>query len=238
MLVTIRRQLSSNADPEYKKGGVNFFKEPIKLYGVRTPVVRKICAANFAAVKHLRKEEIFKRCEDLLKSNYHEEAIIAFDWARRINKLYAVSDFKIFEKWLNSYVTNWAMDDDFCAHAFGLLIIKYPRLLKSTKFWLTSKNRWLRRASAVIMIPLIRHDKKYIGEIPKIADALLLDPDDLAQKGYGWMLKVASEHDQKMVFDFIMKRKNIMPRTALRYAIEKMPAKMKKQAMSNNTSNR
>ncbi len=53
----------------------------------------------------------------------------------------------------------------------------------------------------------------------------------MVQKGYGWMLKVASEAHQKQVFDYVMENKDTMPRTALRYAIEKMPADMKKEAM-------
>ncbi len=60
---------------------------------------------------------------------------------------------------------------------------------------------------------------------------MLLDNDDLVQKGYGWMLKAASESHQKEVFDYVMKNKARMPRTALRYAIEKMPKDLKVKAM-------
>ena len=60
----------------------------------------------------------------------------------------------------------------------------------------------------------------------------MMDEDDLVQKGYGWMLKVAANNWQKDVFDFVVKHKNRMPRTALRYAIEKMPKNMRKIAMS------
>jgi 3-methyladenine DNA glycosylase AlkD len=63
----------------------------------------------------------------------------------------------------------------------------------------------------------------------KIAENLLLD--DLVQKGYGWMLKAASESHQQEVFDYVMEKKSIMPRTSLRYAIEKMPIEMRKQVM-------
>ena len=56
--------------------------------------------------------------------------------------------------------------------------------------------------------------------------------DDLVQKGYGWMLKAASEAHCNEVFDFVMKNKDIMPRTALRYAIEKMPKELKAMAMA------
>jgi 3-methyladenine DNA glycosylase AlkD len=53
----------------------------------------------------------------------------------------------------------------------------------------------------------------------------------MVQKGYGWALKVASEKHQEEVFAFVMKNKKNMPRTALRYAIEKMPPVRKKEAM-------
>ena len=56
---------------------------------------------------------------------------------------------------------------------------------------------------------------------------LLLDKENLVQKSYGWLLKEASNNYQKKVFDYVMKNKNNMPRTALRYAIEKMPRKLK-----------
>jgi 3-methyladenine DNA glycosylase AlkD len=60
---------------------------------------------------------------------------------------------------------------------------------------------------------------------------LLTDKDDLVQKGYGWMLKAASQAHQKEVFEYVVEKKNMMPRTALRYAIEKMPQDLKKTAM-------
>ena len=69
-------------------------------------------------------------------------------------------------------------------------------------------------------------------KIFEIADILLLDKDDLVQKGYGWMLKSASESHQQQVFNYVIKNKKNMPRTALRYAIEKMPKTLKKEAMA------
>jgi 3-methyladenine DNA glycosylase AlkD len=88
----------------------------------------------------------------------------------------------------------------------------------------------MRRASAVTLIIPARKGK-FLKEILQIADILLLDKDDLVQKGYGWMLKAASEANQKEIFNYVIKNKSIMPRTALRYAIEKMPAELKAEAM-------
>jgi 3-methyladenine DNA glycosylase AlkD len=88
----------------------------------------------------------------------------------------------------------------------------------------------LRRASAVSLIVPARKGK-FLNDIFEIADKLLVDDDDLVQKGYGWMLKVASQPHQQEVFDYVIKNKKIMPRTALRYAIEKMPRELKTRAM-------
>jgi len=73
---------------------------------------------------------------------------------------------------------------------------------------------------------------RYLDDVFEIADILLEDQDDMVQKGYGWMLKAASQSHQTEVFDYVMKNKTRMPRTALRYAIEKMDAGLKKKAMA------
>jgi len=75
-------------------------------------------------------------------------------------------------------------------------------------------------------------EKKYLAQILKTAETLLTDTDDMVQKGYGWMLKEASKYNQPQVFAFVMKHKTKMPRTALRYAIEKLPLKLKLKAMT------
>ena len=70
-----------------------------------------------------------------------------------------------------------------------------------------------------------------LKEAFQTADILLQDKENLVQKGYGWMLKEASNRFPKEVFRYVMKNKKKMPRTALRYAIEKMPTAWRKEAM-------
>lgn len=231
LLDDIRKELLKNADQKYKEGATRFFKEKINPLGVRTPIVRKIANKYYQQIKNLSKQEIFSLCEELLKKKTFEETIIAFSWARRQKQKFTPKDFSVFEKWLKTYVNNWAFCDEFCTHAFGWLLLQYPQFLPRVKSWTKSKNRWQRRASSVILIPLARH-KKYLNDIFAIADILLHDSDDLVQKGYGWSLKVASNFYPKDVLKFVMKRKNKMPRTALRYAIEKYPKTVRQKALN------
>lgn len=231
ILNEIRNELQSNIDLKYKIGATRFFKEKINPIGVRTPVVRKIAKKYYSKIKNLPKAHFFSLCEKLLARKTFEETLIAFSFARKLSNKFDKNDFIRLENWLKKYVNNWAFCDDFCTHAFGEFIHKYPEFLPKIKLWAKSKNRWERRASAVILIPMAK-EKKYLPNIFATAQILLLDPDDLVQKGYGWSLKVASNFFQKEVFEFVMKRKNKMPRTALRYAIEKYPKEMKQKAMS------
>jgi 3-methyladenine DNA glycosylase AlkD len=231
ILSKIREELIKNADEQTKKSSERFFKEKINVYGVKSGVVQKIANTHFKEIQNNSKKEILDLCEELFKSGYMEESFIACNWSDKIQKLYSSEDFVILEKWVNKYVSNWAECDTLCNHTIGNFVMKYPEYVNELKKWTNSKNRWVKRAAAVTLIIPARKGL-FLKEIFEIADDLLLDPDDLVQKGYGWMLKAASQSNEKAVFDYVTKNKKNMPRTALRYAIEKMPKHLKIQAMA------
>ena len=192
------------------------------------PVVRGISGKYFGKVKHLDKDQVFGLCEILLESGSGPERLIAFDWTFRYRRHYEKADFETFEKWLNKYVDGWGSCDDFCTHAFGSLIRQYPEHIPNVMKWTKSSNRWLRRAAAVVMIYSVRRGEN-LDTAFQIADLLLTDQDDMVQKGYGWMLKEVSKRDPMSVFNYVTAHKDAMPRTSLRYAIEKLePARRKK----------
>ena len=230
IIYPIRKELTKNADEKTKEVSQGFFKEEIKTYGIKTPVVHKMSKEYFQAVKDRPKAEIFRLCETLWQSGYMEEATIACNWSYYIHKNYDPGDFQIFRKWVSEYVTNWAMCDTLCNHTLGEFIEMYPDYISQLKEFTKSGNRWMRRAAAVTLI-IPAKKGKFLNDILEIAELLLADEDDLVQKGYGWMLKAASKMHGKEVFDFVMRKKDVMPRTAFRYAIEKMPKEMKTLAM-------
>ena len=231
IITTIRQELTQSSDEQTQKTSQNYFKEKIKFHGVKVPLVNKIGQEYFHTVKDQPKTEIFYLCEELWRSGYLEESFIACNWSYYLRKDYQPEDFKVFEKWVNSYVSNWASCDTLCNHTIGAFIEMYPEYLAELKKWAKSENRWMRRAAAVSLI-IPAKEGKFLKDILDIADLLLIDQDDLVQKGYGWMLKAASQAHQPEIFEYVMTKKAIMPRTALRYAIEKMPKELKAKAMA------
>lgn len=226
----IRNELTNLSDPQIKKSGERFFKESVNIYGVKTAMVGKLARDYFKKLKGNTKEEIFQVCEQLWKSGYMEESFIACHFSNMLHKSYEEKDLFTFEHWVKQYIGNWASCDTFCNHTMGTFVMKFPKYVVQLKKWAKSNNRWVRRASAVSLIIPARKGL-FLHDIFEIADILLMDKDDMVQKGYGWMLKAASQAHEKEVFDYVMKRKTTMPRTALRYAIEKMSVSLKKQAM-------
>lgn len=227
---TIRRFLQDNADEKSRESSQRFFKEPIKSYGVPSAQVRQIIRQALAVSKARSKEEVFSLCEDLWRSGFFEEGGIACELAYARRGQFAADDFRIFERWLDDYVSNWAACDTLCNHSVAACIERYPEWIEALKSWTGAENRWKRRAAAVTLIIPARRGL-FLQDILIIAERLLMDPDDLVQKGYGWMLKAASEAHPEEVFQYLMSRKTVMPRTAFRYALEKMPKEWRTEAM-------
>ena len=230
ILEQVRLELKNSVDEKTLDTAQHFFKEQITAYGVKVPVVNKISSTFLSEIRSKSKQEVFDLCEELWRSGMLEESFIACSWSYAICKKFELSDFEVFERWVQNYVDNWASCDTLCNHTVGEFIEMYPQFLSKLKEWATSENRWMRRAAAVTLIIPARKGL-FLNDIFEIAELLLADKDDLVQKGYGWMLKAASQAYQTEVVDFVIKYKTTMPRTALRYTIEKMPQEMKAQAM-------
>lgn len=233
LIEEIERELEKLVDPAESQKRIEWekkYNEPSAMYGIPARFVREISSKYYLTVKNEGNKRILEYCNMLLKREKVELRTIAFDWAYRIRKEFVAEDFALFECWLERYVHGWGGCDDLCTHAFGAFIHDFSQFLQKVKTWTQSQNRWMRRASAVVLIYSVKRKRNLEG-VFQTADILLTDGDVMVQKGYGWMLKEASNMFPHEVFEYVMKHKRDMPRTALRYAIEKLPTQLRRQAM-------
>lgn len=226
-----RAFLRENADAKIRESAQRFFKEDIKCHGLKSADVQKIAKQLFKKLKNEPKDAILDLCEELWQSGYMEERGIACVWTQNLHKRFEPGDFKRFERWVDEYVKDWAACDTLCNHSLAAFVEMYPEYMAELKSWTASPNRWKKRAAAVTLIIPARRGK-FLDDILEIAEKLLTDQDDMVQKGYGWMLKAASEAHPQEVFDYVMSKRDVMPRTAFRYSLEKVPAEWRKKAMS------
>ncbi|MFH1728258.1 MAG: DNA alkylation repair protein [Pseudomonadota bacterium] len=207
------------ADPEKKKVLQRFFKTGPGQYGegdvfigIKVPDLRKLSKKY--------KDLSFKEIKELLKSEVHEERILAiFIMILQYNKGDDKLKKKIFDLYLKStkHINNWDLVDLSAHHIVGDYLNDKDR---SILFELAKTNDlWKKRISMISCFFYIR--KKDFSDALKISKILLNDDHDLIHKAVGWMLREIGNRDLKTEETFLKKHYKKMPRTMLRYAIEK-----------------
>ncbi len=198
---------------------------------VTTGKVREISAVLYKSIEDKSIDNVLFLSEQLLKEESWALGIIAYDWAFRVRDQYSIDTFLIFERWLKEYVRDWGDCDDFCTHALGALIGQYNELFDKILNWTKHPDFWVRRGAAVSLIYPIKKNKYDQINPLLISDALLRDDHYLVLKGYGWMLKVLSQQEPELVFQYLAQKKDTMPRVAFRYGLEKLRKERKEMLM-------
>jgi 3-methyladenine DNA glycosylase AlkD len=150
-----------------------------------------------------------------------EEGGVAIYIYRRFRRQCASCEFRLFERWIDRYVRNWAHCDGVASWLIAASIENEPELMRFLPAWTSSRNRWKRRAAAVSFLQEAKRGRN-TETILEIAGKLIEDSDDMAQKGVGWLLKETYPKKPRDVMAFLQARKESVPRLVLRIAAEKM----------------
>ena len=221
MLNEIQLALREHANASHAAVSQRFFKtgpgeygEGDRFIGVRVPAVRRIARKY----KDLSLQDV--QC--LLVSDIHEERLLALilltgkfrhgTWIQRK---------QIYDLYLANlrHINNWDLVDTSAEHIVGAFL--YERSRAPLHRLARSENLWERRIAIMSTFHYIR--KHEFAETIAIAALLLHDSEDLIHKAVGWMLREIGNRDRKSEEVFLKKHYNSMPRTMLRYAIEKFP---------------
>ena len=132
---------------------------------VVTGDIRKVSLELYRDLQDKSINNVFSICEELLEMRQWALGVIAYDFAYRVKNQYSESTYDVFFRWLKDYVRGWGDCDDFCTLAFGELIRVNKHLFEKVITWTENKDFWVRRASAVVLIPAISK-KDYEGIDP------------------------------------------------------------------------
>jgi 3-methyladenine DNA glycosylase AlkD len=199
---------------------------------IKTSELRKLAASLFRDIKDKTINEVFDVCYGLLEERNWELGVIAYDIAYRMRNQYDEKTFFVFEDWLIKYITGWGDCDDFCTHAFGELICQKPELVSNLIPLTKRVEFWVRRGVAVMLIPSIRQNKYRETKPFQICDLLMFDEHKSVLQGYGWTIKELSRKEPKLVCDYLLKHKAVMPRLAYRHSMQRMDKETQKFLMS------
>jgi len=217
-----REEIRALADKEIAQHSLRFFKTGKGEYGygdiflgVRAPKIRLI------AKKHI--DISIADMKTLIQSKYHEERLLGL--IILVNKYSKNRDKKtrnqLYKIYVSSfkYINNWDLVDVTCPHVIGKHLMDKDRSILYT--WAKTEDLWTKRIAIVSTHCFIR--KNELQDTFKIAEILLHDTHDLIHKAVGWMLRESGKRDIEKEEDFLKKHYRTMPRTMLRYAIERFP---------------
>ena len=229
----IIQALKKKANPQRAAGAQRYFKEKVMFYGLTTPDAREIADRVYRSNQgEWTVREAVELCEILLLDQYFEPRTQAILILLRFKKEFDADIFLRIKKWLTrNYCDNWALVDVLCPEAMATLFKKYPELVEKIKDWTQSSNRWVKRASAVSFITLARRGQ-YLDDVYEISTRLFPVDDDLIHKATGWLLREAGKTDMQRLEKFLLKNGLAIPRTTLRYAIERFPEEKRKQLLT------
>jgi 3-methyladenine DNA glycosylase AlkD len=229
MLSSLREEIKKAGSPDRAKVSTWFFKtgpgqygEGDMFVGITVPEMRKI------AIKF--QELSLPDTSSLIKSKIHEERLIALlILVSKFTKGDEKSREAIYTFYLShtEHINNWDLVDLSADKIVGEYLKTHDRsvLQKLAK----SESLWERRIAIIATFQFIKDLKKYEDTFI-VADILLQDKHDLIQKAVGWMLReVGKRISEKVEEDFLKARYKTMPRTALRYAIERFPIEKRKK---------
>jgi 3-methyladenine DNA glycosylase AlkD len=210
------------ANPEKAAQAQKYFKETVRTFGISSPVIRALAKELYQSIKDAWSlDDALKLCDILLPNPYLDAKGLATLILLRFKNQFTKDVLLKIKSWLlANCCDNWASVDVLCPDAIGALIEKFPEVQAEIQTWVRSPNRWVRRASAVSFIKLARH-KNYQDIIYKISRDLFYDQDDLIQKANGWLLREVGKRDMARLEAFLLRNGPQIPRTTLRYAIEK-----------------
>ncbi len=217
----IAARLESLADPEWAQGQRAFFRHDVRTRGGRmaalAPVIRDV-ARRIKPWPVNSRNALMKL---LWETGQLEDGTLVCHVYRRFARSCAACEFKLFERWIDRYVRNWAHCDGVGTFLVAACLANEPELRFGLRGWTLSKNRWKRRAAAVSLIHEAKHGR-HTEFIFEIAAALLPDRDDMVEKGVGWLLKETYPARREETIEFLMAHRHLASRLTLRYAAEKM----------------
>jgi len=228
MTTSYQTKLRSLGNPQIAQHSQGFFKTGVGEYGegdlflgIRVPVLRKFSKELYS----ISQEEI----QSFLDSKYHEERMVGL--LILVNQYTtangAAGQDKAYQFYLKNFprINNWDLVDMSCPAVIGHYLFSKDRSLLDQ--WALSERLWTRRIAIISTLYFIRQSE--LHDTFRLAHCLLFDKEDLIHKAVGWMLREAGKRDNKQLTDFLDLSYAQMPRTMLRYAIEKQPEPVRQQ---------
>jgi 3-methyladenine DNA glycosylase AlkD len=230
----VQRELKALARPAGDFDARRYFRADgdFGFYNVGTPRLRAIAKALYRAHQANWSVDDAIECADaLISSEVLDVKVVAVELVACYRKAFTPALLPIWKRWLaDGYTSNWATTDSICGSLIGALLVAHPELVERVLPWAGHRSLWVRRAAAVSLIPSLRRGLA-LDSAYDVAGRLHPDKSDLIHKAVGWMLRDAGKVDPARLELYLREAGSTVPRTTVRYAIERFPDARRKELL-------
>ncbi|HKB13343.1 MAG TPA: DNA alkylation repair protein [Vicinamibacterales bacterium] len=229
-----RRALARMARPAAAFDASRYFRGAADLgfYNVGTGRMRALARSIHDAHRDdWSIDEAMAFADALIVDRYLEVKGLGIEVVARYRRDFTPRLLGAWKRWLaGNHSANWATTDAICGALIGPLIVRHPELDSRLRAWSRDRNMWVRRASIVGLIPRARQGGS-LDLVYEIAQRLHADREDLIQKAVGWALREAGKADAPRLERYLRANGPSIPRTTVRYAIERFDAETRRDLM-------
>ncbi len=176
-------------------------------------------------------DDVMTLADQLISDRHLETNGVAIELVARYLRAFTPSLLPRWKRWLTRHAGNWATTDGICGSLIGPTLLKYPDAAGDLAAWSRDANMWVRRASVVGLIPLARRGR-HLGLLYANARRLHDEPHDVLHKAVGWALREAGKADATRLERYLRRNGPSMPRTTVRYAIERFPLAKRRELLA------
>lgn len=205
----------------------------LRFYNVKSPVVRDLARAiHRAHGDGWPLSRALQLADRLIEDPYLETKGVGIEVVALYRRRFVPACLPVWKRWLaRGHASNWATTDAICGSLIGPLLLAYPALVRAVAGWSRHPGMWVRRASAVGLIPSVRRGRA-LEAAYAVARRLHRDREDLIQKAVGWLLREAGRTDPARLERYLRAQVRSIPRTTFRYAIERFTPRRRRRLLS------
>jgi 3-methyladenine DNA glycosylase AlkD len=223
--------LEANADETKARANQRWFKDPVDSFGNDNELVKELKLELIAKVDQgWTIAEAVQFCEAMVRDPHMEARGIGYQVVAHFAASADASLFATARRWLEETCGNWGLVDNLAPSVVAPVVQRHPHLIPDLIAWTGSPNLWLRRGAVVTFVPLVG-DEDFREAAYEVAGRLLDDTEDLIHKAVGWLLREAGKRDPDRLIGFLLKNGAAIPRTTVRYAIERFPKDERKRLL-------
>jgi len=226
----IQHLLRSGGSAEHAEGVQWFFKDEVKSHGWYTGKLRREAVRFRRIRKEFGLDFLLQVADKLFAGQVLEEKVFAVLLLEKLIGEFGDAEFGLFESWLGR-ISSWADHDALVHCLIAPMVAAKPARTAKVFRWAKSADRWHRRAACVALIRGTRQ-RMFFAEIERLSDLLLIDEDDMVQKGLGWLLRETAKADAKRTVPYLMSIRERAPRLVLRTACETLPLAARKKILA------